>query len=71
MTLFAPSDAPRVFAEPLGVDFSEALVAGLRTRLAGQPPEAIASEPRNADSMGASSKDPTGASPWQSMGAVP
>ena len=42
MTLFSPSDTPRVFAEPLGVDFSEALVAGLRTRLAGQPPEAIA-----------------------------
>lgn len=42
MTLFSPSGTPRLFAEPLGVDFSEALVAGLRTRLAGQPPEAIA-----------------------------
>ncbi|MDG4650274.1 double-strand break repair protein AddB [Roseibacterium sp. SDUM158017] len=40
--IFETSDAPRVFATALGVDFCEALVAGLDARLAGQPPEAIA-----------------------------
>lgn len=34
--------APGLYAEPLGVDFSDAVAKGLRTRLAGQPPEAIA-----------------------------
>ena len=33
---------PRLFALPPGVDFPPALVAGLRARLAGQPPEAMA-----------------------------
>ena len=33
---------PRLFHLPPGVDFAPALVAGLRTRLAGQPPEAMA-----------------------------
>ena len=40
--LFPPTDGPRVFALPPGVDFSRALVAGLDARLAGQPPEAMA-----------------------------
>ena len=40
--LFPPQDGPRVFALPPGVDFSRALLAGLDTRLAGQPPEAAA-----------------------------
>jgi ATP-dependent helicase/nuclease subunit B len=40
--LFAPSPAPRVFALPPGADFIGALVAGLETRLAGHPPEALA-----------------------------
>ena len=33
---------PRIFALPPGVDFPERLVAGLRARMAGQPPEAMA-----------------------------
>ena len=33
---------PHVFALPPGVDFPAALVAGLRARIAGQPPEAMA-----------------------------
>ncbi len=37
-----PEPAPRVFHLPPGVDFATALVAGLRTRLADQPPEAMA-----------------------------
>ncbi len=40
--LFAPSEGPRVFALPPGVDFARALAAGLDARLAGQPPEAVA-----------------------------
>lgn len=40
--LFTPSDGPRVFALPPGVDFGAALVAGLEARLVGQPPEAMA-----------------------------
>lgn len=40
--LFAPSDGPRVFALPPGVDFGAALIAGLEGRLAGEPPEAVA-----------------------------
>jgi len=34
--------APRVFAEPPGADFPERLVAGMRARMQGQPPEAMA-----------------------------
>ncbi|MBR9890134.1 double-strand break repair protein AddB [bacterium] len=40
--MFEPSAAPRVFAIAPGIDFPEALVAGLRTRMDGQPPEAMA-----------------------------
>lgn len=39
--MFDPG-APRLFALPPGVDFPAALVAGLKRRLAGQPPEAMA-----------------------------
>ncbi|MDD8023557.1 MAG: double-strand break repair protein AddB [Paracoccaceae bacterium] len=35
-------DNPRVFALPLGVDFAKELVVGLITRMADQPPEAMA-----------------------------
>ncbi|MEQ8291759.1 MAG: double-strand break repair protein AddB [Roseovarius sp.] len=40
--MFEPSDRPRVFAVPLGVDFPAALVRGLSTRTAGHPPETLA-----------------------------
>lgn len=40
--LFPPSDTPRVFALPAGVDFPRQLVEGLRARLAPLPPEAVA-----------------------------
>ncbi|WP_289150119.1 double-strand break repair protein AddB [uncultured Salipiger sp.] len=40
--MFEPSEAPRVFALAPGVDFPAALVAGLKQRMAGQPPEAMA-----------------------------
>lgn len=40
--MFDPTGTPRVFREPPGVDFPAALVAGLRDRLRGQPPEAMA-----------------------------
>ncbi|WP_425074964.1 double-strand break repair protein AddB [Sagittula sp. S175] len=35
-------DGPRLFALPPGADFPAALIDGLRARLSGQPPEAIA-----------------------------
>lgn len=38
--MFRP-DTPRLFGLPPGVDFPAALVAGLRARLEGQPPEAM------------------------------
>lgn len=41
MALFS-DPAPRVFALPPGADFAKALVKGLKARLAGQPPEAMA-----------------------------
>lgn len=41
-TLFNIQTSPRVFALPLGVDFSRAFVDGLLARLVGQPPEALA-----------------------------
>lgn len=41
MTLF-PEAGPRLFALPPGADFAPTLVAGLKDRLAGQPPEAMA-----------------------------
>ncbi len=40
--VFDPSDTPRVFGLAPGVDFPDALVQGLRTRLADHPPDAIA-----------------------------
>ncbi|NVK59496.1 MAG: hypothetical protein HWE37_05440, partial [Rhodobacteraceae bacterium] len=40
--MFDPSETPRVFALAPGVDFPAALVAGLKQRMAGQPPEAMA-----------------------------
>ena len=39
--MFDPSE-PRLFALAPGVDFPAALVAGLRARMAGRPPEAMA-----------------------------
>ncbi|TGD43265.1 double-strand break repair protein AddB [Pseudotabrizicola sediminis] len=39
--MFSPEE-PRLFAVPPGVDFPAAVVAGLRARLQGQPPEAMA-----------------------------
>jgi len=41
-TLFGPTASPRVYGVPPGVDFPEALLTGLRERLHGQPPEALA-----------------------------
>ncbi|WP_372884514.1 double-strand break repair protein AddB [Shimia sp.] len=40
--MFDPVEHGRVFALPCGADFPAALVDGLRARLAGQPPEALA-----------------------------
>ncbi|MBU2959649.1 double-strand break repair protein AddB [Citreicella sp. C3M06] len=40
--MFERLDHPRVFALEPGVDFPRALVNGLRARMAGQPPEAMA-----------------------------
>ena len=40
--MFDPTDAPRVFGVPLGVDFPKALVEGLLTLHKNQPPEALA-----------------------------
>ena len=40
--MFEAQETPRVFALPLGVDFSQAFVDGLFGRLEGQPPEALA-----------------------------
>ena len=40
--MFDPQDTPRVFATPIGVDFSRAVVAGIAERMAGAPPEALA-----------------------------
>src|SRR6056297_825733 len=40
--MFDPSDAPRVFGVPLGVDFPKALVNGLLALHKNQPPEAMA-----------------------------
>ncbi|MGY9048564.1 MAG: double-strand break repair protein AddB, partial [Rhodobacterales bacterium] len=40
--MFEPSATPRLFGLAPGIDFPEALVVGLRDRLAGQPPEAMA-----------------------------
>lgn len=40
--MFAPADQPRVFGLPPGADFPTALVAGLRSRMADSPPEAMA-----------------------------
>ncbi|MDH3262429.1 MAG: PD-(D/E)XK nuclease family protein [Paracoccaceae bacterium] len=40
--MFEPSDAPRLFGLPPGADFPARVAAGLRARLAGAPPEALA-----------------------------
>ena len=40
--MFKQSDQPRIFAVPVGCDFSETFVKGLRARLSEQPPEAMA-----------------------------
>ena len=40
--MFERTTTPRVFALPPGVDFPRALVRGLRDRMQGQPPEAMA-----------------------------
>ncbi|PIV74785.1 MAG: double-strand break repair protein AddB [Rhodobacteraceae bacterium CG17_big_fil_post_rev_8_21_14_2_50_65_11] len=40
--MFETGPPPRVYATPLGVDFSTALVTGIENRLLGQPPEALA-----------------------------
>ncbi len=40
--MFDPSDHPRLFAQAPGEDFPRALVDGLRARMIGHPPEALA-----------------------------
>jgi double-strand break repair protein AddB len=40
--MFEPSDTPRIFALPIGADFSTNLISGLHERLNAQPPHAIA-----------------------------
>lgn len=40
--MFTPSANPRLFACPPGADFPQDLVTGLRGRMAGQPPDAMA-----------------------------
>ncbi len=40
--MFEPTDNPNCFALPLGCDFSQAFLQGLRARLKDQPPEAMA-----------------------------
>lgn len=40
--MFDPSPGPRLFALPPGVDFPHMLVSGLRARMMGKPPEAMA-----------------------------
>ncbi|MFK7836971.1 MAG: double-strand break repair protein AddB [Sulfitobacter sp.] len=40
--MFDPTDTPRLFGLAPGVDFPAALIAGLRQRLEGQPPHAMA-----------------------------
>ena len=40
--MFDPGEGARLFGVPPGVDFPAALIAGLRARLEGQPPEAMA-----------------------------
>ena len=37
--MFDPAAGPRIFGNPLGVDYAESLVAGLEARLAGAAPE--------------------------------
>ena len=40
--MFAPSDTPRLFGLPPGLDFPRAVVDGLRHRFEGAPPDALA-----------------------------
>ncbi len=42
ITVFEPQGTPRLFGLAPGIDFPAALVAGLRSRLKDQPPEAMA-----------------------------
>ena len=42
LSLFEPRISPRVYGVPPGVDFPAALLKGIRERLHGQPPEALA-----------------------------
>ncbi|WP_069298513.1 double-strand break repair protein AddB [Neptunicoccus sediminis] len=39
--MFEPTSKPRVFAVPVGCDFSRSFIAGLQTRLAGYGPEML------------------------------
>jgi double-strand break repair protein AddB len=39
--MFDPSDTPRIFALPIGADFSKSFIDGLQDRLKFQPPHAI------------------------------
>ncbi|MDF1668097.1 MAG: double-strand break repair protein AddB [Roseovarius sp.] len=41
--MFEPSQQPRIFGLPPGVDFPQALISGLSDRMTGTPPEAMAS----------------------------
>ena len=40
--MFEPQDHPRIFAQAPGVDFPQALVDGLKDRMAGRSPQAMA-----------------------------
>ena len=40
--MFEPLPHPRVFGIPIGVDFAQSFVHGVRQRLLGTPPEALA-----------------------------
>ena len=40
--MFEPSDTPRIFGTPLGVDFPQALVTGILNRIAANSPDALA-----------------------------
>ena len=42
MSAFGDHDGPRVYGLPPGANFTAELAAGIKARLAGQPPEALA-----------------------------
>ena len=61
--MFEAGPTPRLFALPPGADFPRAVVAGLRARLAGRPPDALArvtstSTPAASSAASASSSPP-------------